>query len=187
MAQTGEFYPNTIGFPIRIELEDLTVSELGEITSMTLTVTRPDRSSFSRTLGPGDIVNDEVQYVTQSGDLPVGGRYHYSLVLSMTGSRTLPLLGSFEVQDVDVRTDDTHAVRMLALIEAALEGRIPQGLELTIINGQNITRIPVSQLSVLRDKYLFEVQAEREAARIAAGLPSRRTTYARFTRVGGIW
>ena len=183
----SDFYPNTIGFPIQIELIDFTATDLSQIESETLTITRPDQSSFTRDLTPSDISDYKVKYTLQSGDLPVGGRYRYLLLVNMSGSRVLPLRGSFLVNDTDTRFGDTHASRMLALVEAALEGRIPQGLELTIINGQNITRIPVSQLSALRDKYLFEVQAEREAARIQAGLLSRRNIYARFTRVGGVW
>ena len=76
----------------------------------------------------------------------------------------------------------SHAVRTLALIEAALEGRIPRGLEQTIIDGQTLIRIPLPELSRLRDKYRAEVRAEHNAARIAAGLPSRRNSFARFRR-----
>lgn len=45
---------------------------------------------------------------------------------------------------------------MLALIEAALEGRVPRGLESTTIDGQQITRIPIVQLHSLRQKYRAE-------------------------------
>src|SRR5438309_942892 len=104
-SQTGEFYPGTIGFPLLIKLVDFTTDEIAQIVTLALVVTRPDKSSFSRALGPGDIVSGSVQYLLQSGDLPVGGRYHYALTVNMTSSRVLPLLGSFCVHETDVSVD----------------------------------------------------------------------------------
>ncbi|HEX8313009.1 MAG TPA: hypothetical protein VF614_16915 [Chthoniobacteraceae bacterium] len=77
-------------------------------------------------------------------------------------------------------TDSSHAVRTLALIEAALEGRVPNGLESTDIDGQSLSRIPIADLHRLRDKYRREVFVEAEAARRAAGLRIRRTIGIRF-------
>ena len=74
----------------------------------------------------------------------------------------------------------SHAVTTLALLEAAIEGRIPAGLSMTIINGQNITRIPLEQLCRLREQYRAEVRSEEDQARIAAGLPSQRNSFIRF-------
>jgi hypothetical protein len=79
-------------------------------------------------------------------------------------------------------TDSTHASRALALIEAALEGRIPHGLENSDIDGQSLSRIPIADLHRLRDKYRVEVQAEQFAARAAAGIRTRRTIGIRFVR-----
>jgi hypothetical protein len=182
-----EFYPNTVGFPIRITLEDLTDSEILEIQSLVFTVRRPIGSTFTRNLGPGDIIDNYVQYITQEGDFPAGGLHTFELVLAMTGGRSLPLLGSFNINATYISTADTHASRMLALIESAMEGRIPAGLEMTIINGQNITRMSLNTLSMLRDKYRAEVMAERNAARISSGYPSRKNVFARFRPVGGSW
>lgn len=77
----------------------------------------------------------------------------------------------------------SHASRMLALIEAALEGRIPRGLETTDIDGQVLERISFEQLHKLKVVYRAEVTAETNRAEIAAGLPNRRNSFARFTRV----
>jgi len=55
----------------------------------------------------------------------------------------------------------THAETMLGLVEAALEGRIPEGLESYTFDGVAIAKIPVEQLHRLRAKYAAEVQAER--------------------------
>ncbi|MEA3211308.1 MAG: hypothetical protein QOE70_4365 [Chthoniobacter sp.] len=76
----------------------------------------------------------------------------------------------------------THASRMLVLIEAALEGRIPNGLESTNIDGQQIDRIAVEALERLQLKYQRRVLLEQSAASAAAGLPVRRTLGIRFVR-----
>lgn len=74
----------------------------------------------------------------------------------------------------------THASRTLELIEAALEGRIPNGLESTNIDGQALNRIPITELHRLRDKYRREVKAEADALRAEAGQKIRRTVGIRF-------
>jgi hypothetical protein len=76
----------------------------------------------------------------------------------------------------------THATRTLALIEAALEGRIPRGLESTNIDGQQLDRMPIADLEKLQVRYKFKVQGEETNARIAAGLGNRRQIFGRFTR-----
>ena len=81
-----------------------------------------------------------------------------------------------------VGSPTTHAQRSLALIQAALEGRIPRGLEETTIDGQMISRIPMTQLYDLKEKYQREVLAEQSAARSAAGVRRRQTVSVRFTR-----
>ena len=58
----------------------------------------------------------------------------------------------------DVRT---HAERMLALIDAALEGRIPADAERITINGRSLDRIPIRELRRLRGIYAAQVRAER--------------------------
>jgi hypothetical protein len=71
----------------------------------------------------------------------------------------------------------THASRTLALIEAALEGRIPRGLESHVIAGQSISKIPIPELYKLKLQYQREVAAEQ--ARI---IKPRRTIGFRFVR-----
>lgn len=77
----------------------------------------------------------------------------------------------------------THASRTLALIEAAIEGRIPNGLESTNIDNQEIQRIPMWRLSELQRIYQAKVANEANSAGMRAGLPNRRTSWARFTQV----
>ena len=104
-------------------------------------------------------------YVEQGSTLRAIGRFSVSIFAS-----PLAALG------------ETHAVQMLRLIEAALVGRIPRGLETTNIDGQELQRIPFTDLHALRDKYRVEVQAEATAAAAAAGIRKRRTIGIRFVR-----
>ena len=84
-----------------------------------------------------------------------------------------------------VGAPSTHASRALTLIEAAMEGRIPRGLEETTIDGQMISRIPMSQLFDLHEKYEAKVKDEQALARAAAGVQRRSQIYVRFRRPGG--
>jgi hypothetical protein len=74
----------------------------------------------------------------------------------------------------------THAQRALSLIEAALEGRLPRGLEDTTIDGQQLVRMAIRDLAALREKYRAEVYNERRAAAAAAGVSTRRTISVAF-------
>lgn len=55
----------------------------------------------------------------------------------------------------------SHALRMLALVEAALEKRIPKDQQSYEIDGQRLDRIPIERLNALRLQYRREVQRER--------------------------
>lgn len=52
----------------------------------------------------------------------------------------------------------THAQKMLALIEAALEKRIPKDQQSYEIDGMRLDRIPIERLDTLRTKYQREIQ-----------------------------
>lgn len=58
----------------------------------------------------------------------------------------------------DVRT---HAARMVALIEAALEKRIPKDQQSYEIDGQRLDRIPIERLRELRMQYQRELGNQR--------------------------
>ncbi|HFH4653102.1 hypothetical protein [Pseudomonas aeruginosa] len=60
---------------------------------------------------------------------------------------------------VDARS---HAARMLALIEAALEKRIPKDQQSYEIDGMRLDRIPIERLEALRMKYRREIQREKD-------------------------
>jgi hypothetical protein len=79
----------------------------------------------------------------------------------------------------------THATRTLAIIEAAIEGRIPRGLETYAIDGQSIAKIPIEDLVRLRSIYADWVKNEYAQDRINRGLSNPRNSFARFRRAGG--
>lgn len=74
----------------------------------------------------------------------------------------------------------SHATTMLAAIEAVLEGRITSDIEQYSIAGRQITKIPITELLVLRDRYKAEVAREEAAASLELGEKSKRTIKVRF-------
>lgn len=71
----------------------------------------------------------------------------------------LEVLPNLETADVgDART---HAERMLALIEAALEKRIPKDQQSYEIDGMRLDRLPIERLNELRLQYRREIQRAR--------------------------
>ena len=71
-------------------------------------------------------------------------------------SGTLEVLENLETAEpTDART---HAQRMIDLIEAALEKRIPKDQQSYEIDGMRLDRIPVERLDALRTKYRRELQ-----------------------------
>ncbi len=120
----------------------------------------------------------------------LAGRYVWSAYVTRnapTAERYTLFRGSFVVVADPAATAValTHAQTALNLIEAALEGRIPRGLEDTTIDGQQITRIPIMTLHDLREKYIAEVKDLDRAALAAAGVRRSPTIQIRFRRSGG--
>ena len=80
----------------------------------------------------------------------------------------------------------THARRVLDLIEAAMEGRIPNGMESYTIGGRSINKIPLNQLRELYEKYAQDVRQEVQAERLANGRRSGKNIGVRFGNPSGI-
>ena len=80
----------------------------------------------------------------------------------------------------------THARRVLDLIEAAMEGRIPNGMESYTIGGRSINKIPLNQLRELYEKYAQDVRQEVQAERLANGRRSGKNIGVRFGKPSGI-
>ena len=115
------------------------------------------------------------------------GRYVWSAYITGNGQRHTVARGLFEVLPDPAATAVAlgHAQTALNLIQAALEGRIPRGLEDTTIDGQQLTRMPIRDLYDLGEKYRARVKNLERAAAAAAGIKPQTTIYVRFRRPGG--
>ncbi len=60
----------------------------------------------------------------------------------------------------------THAERSLALIEAAIEGRIPEGMESYQVAGRAVSKIPIADLVKLRGLYAAQVATDRNGGQL---------------------
>lgn len=74
----------------------------------------------------------------------------------------------------------THAAKVLASIEAVLEGRAAVDQQELTIAGRSLKLTPVADLIKLRQLYKNEVRAEEAAARVAAGLGGGGKVLLRF-------
>lgn len=70
--------------------------------------------------------------------------------------------------------------RLLDLVNAALDNRLPSGMENYAIAGRSISRIPISELFDLRDRIAARVSRKRSGSRTIG-----RTVRARFPSTGG--
>jgi len=73
----------------------------------------------------------------------------------------------------------THARRCLDLIKAAMEGRLPDGLDGYNIGGVDIRLISIAQLRDLYNQYRSEVFSEEQAAK---GMSTGRNVFVRLSR-----
>ena len=74
----------------------------------------------------------------------------------------------------------------MELIEAAMEGRVPNGMESYSIGGRSINKIPLNQLRELWEKYKQDVVMEEQAERLANGRRSGKNIGVRFNQPSGI-
>lgn len=103
---------------------------------------------------------------TLTGLAEKGGERH---VIYMA---TLPVLANVESDDAQQAT--THAQRMLAKLEAVLEGKAGDDILDSEIEGTVIRRMPFDQIYKLRAKYKREREAEVVRENIRNGKPSGR-------------
>ena len=80
----------------------------------------------------------------------------------------------------------SHARRVMELIEAAMEGRVPNGMESYSIGGRSINKIPLNQLRELWEKYKQDVAMEEQAERLVNGRRSGKNIGVRFNRPTGV-
>jgi hypothetical protein len=75
----------------------------------------------------------------------------------------------------------SHAIKVLAAIEAYLESPANTAAASYEIAGRKLQRHSMAELLTLRDRYRAEAAREANAARLAAGLASKNQIYTRFT------
>lgn len=69
----------------------------------------------------------------------------------------------------------SHAAKVLPLIEAAIEGRVPADMQHYMIHGREITKIPILDLRRLRRVYRAELWRENNPTKTA---PTRKVRFA---------
>lgn len=98
------------------------------------------------------------------------GQYKWFLLVDDAGEASILAQGFIEIAanplTLTTLNSSTHNERMLAAIEAKLEGRISTDHERYSIDGRSLDRIPIEQLSKLQKEYKWKVHHER----IAKGL-----------------
>lgn len=114
------------------------------------------------------------------------GTYHWQAYITRNsdGARLTVGEGVFTVEAnrATATTDPrSHVRRVLDAIEAVIENRATRDQESYSIQGRTLARTPIADLLLLRDKYKQDLRAETDAARLAAGLPSKRRIVTRLS------
>lgn len=131
-------------------------------------------------VGPDKLVWDASWVTTGTGDWTVEipaastanllkGTYRWTAILTgggtLSGDRGTPAAGVFTVlpNPATLKAGDTlsSAAKNLALVEAALEGRLTADMQSYSIGGRSVTAIPVSELYALRAQFRNELWRER--------------------------
>lgn len=97
----------------------------------------------------------------------VAGEYEWFLFAAIGGERQLVCRGRMVIQPNPESAGDTnhqsHAEKMLAAIEARLEGRIISDHQSYTIGGRSLDRIPFEELHKLRNKYAWAARDNKVA------------------------
>lgn len=97
------------------------------------------------------------------------GLYHWAkFVEDVDGNRyergrgTLRVLPDFGAAD----TYQTHEQTVLAVLDAAIEGRLTSDMEQFSIRGRSVTRIPIAELKKLRGEYRVLVRRQMTGGKV---------------------
>lgn len=113
------------------------------------------------------------------------GVYHWQAYITRNSDSARVTLdeGTFVVEaNRSTATTDprSHAKIVLDNIEAVIRNRATQDQMAYTIQGRSLSRTPIADLLLLRDRFKAEYQRELDAERLANGLPSRRKILTRF-------
>lgn len=114
------------------------------------------------------------------------GIYSVALVTELAGERATVDCGTFTLlEPINRPARESHARKMVALLEAHLEGRVSddegRGLESYTIGGVPITKIALDRARDLLVRYRDELQREIIKRRTEAGLGTGRRVQTHFT------
>lgn len=113
---------------------------------------------------------------TQSAALAAGA-YQWKEITTKTGKSYVAAEGTLLVSAniLTARAGDlqSYAEKTLAVIEAALSGRLTADMQSYVILGRSVLKIPVLELQTLRSVYQAELWQERNGDRL--GPPVRAT------------
>ncbi len=111
------------------------------------------------------------------------GTYTWNAYATLGGDRYLAASGQIVVL-VNLATAITPARSsfriQLAAVQAVLEGTSTYSQRVVEINGKRLDRHSLVELMHVQNVLLHRVQMEDDAARVAAGLPSRSSVLVRF-------
>lgn len=115
------------------------------------------------------------------------GRYWWQAFITRTSDSERVTIGNgfFDViadSDVSLTDPRSHAKKVLEAIEAVIETRATKDQESYTINGRTLSRTPIADLIVLRDKYRQEVNGEEAAQKMAKGQGNPRHIGVRLRR-----
>ena len=115
----------------------------------------------------------------------VAGYYHWQLeiVRNSDGNRVVVDTGAFDaVVDLDVGGTDprTHAEIMLDKIESILENRADSDVSDYSIGNRSLTKIPLKELMMWRDRYRAEFYQEKRKLRAKQGKTTGQNVLIRF-------
>lgn len=117
----------------------------------------------------------------------VAGTYHWQAFVTKDDDRYLVDEGTLEIEtnfasgSVTTFDDRSHARKVLALIEAAIEGNTSPDVQSYSIAGRTLSRYSKEDLLKLRNQYRWEVKQEEQAERIRNGLDAGANVHTRFT------
>jgi hypothetical protein len=128
--------------------------------SVTCVLTGPTTITFVATEEDGEYLLSIVA--------TTAGLYNYTIAAEKLGVKTLIATGRVMVHPdptaITAGSDlRTHAEKVLEAIEAVLEKRATTDQQSYTIAGRSISRIPVGELLMLRDKYKQEVKDQKFA------------------------
>lgn len=128
--------------------------------------------------------NDDYLVSVTSPEGVAAGKFTWRAFVSLDGDRIQVGQGTAEIftNPIDATSGDfrSHAAKVVEAIEAVIENRATKDQENYSIEGRSLSRTPVADLLVLRDRYRLELQQEKMRENFAKGRPGRRTVKINF-------